>query len=122
MTWHTPGPWVFGDTKDSSAGRREPRDIDYLKRTGSAETLALYGRGESLAGPVVLALDPKRYDVFPGEADARLIEAAPEMYEAIRAAQNRIGSVLLKFQGQERADLLDVLKILRGAVGKAVGA
>jgi hypothetical protein len=82
----TPGPWVFGDIKDSSGGRRGPDGIGYLKRTGAAVDLSLYGNGEDLSGPVVLRLDCERYQDFPNEADARLLEDARQGYpEALGA-------------------------------------
>lgn len=82
----TPGPWVWGAEKSGSAGSREPKDIQYLKDTGAAYDLSLYGRGQDLCGPVIIRLDAQRFDDFPSGPDAALIVAAPEMYAALEEA------------------------------------
>lgn len=82
---HTPGPWVWGDEKDNSAGLRYPEGIEYLARTGAAVALGVYGAGEPLTGPVVLMIDAEDRAHYPSEPDARLIQSAPDLLAALEA-------------------------------------
>ena len=121
---HTPGPWVWADVKDGSAGVREPENIDYLKRTKTAESLALYGNGEDLAGPVVVSLDCGQCEFFPSEADARLIAAAPDMLAALEQVAS-MAQTLMDELAKKRATNWGVVHTClcdcRAAINKAKG-
>jgi len=73
MSAHTPGPWFCGD--DGRIWRRPVHD--------------LYQYGGTVAGDAPLATVNSGHSSwehkFPVEANARLIAAAPELLEALRA-------------------------------------
>ena len=73
-TKHTPGPWHVGHTSNTEEGKNEFIDIDSKK------------------GSIARAWHP---NVFSGtqketEANAKLIAAAPELLEALKAIKDNI--------------------------------
>lgn len=72
MTAHTPGPW-FVDA-NGKVWRRDPRD--------------LYENGGGVAGDHPIATAHRGWsrweNVFPVEANARLIAAAPDYHDAVQ--------------------------------------
>jgi hypothetical protein len=76
MSAHTPGPWRFG-IRDCEAFIEKP--FDYTG-PGYIENPSIFGAD----GTEVVGCD--EYMVFSGEADARLIAAAPDLLEAARKA------------------------------------
>lgn len=65
-TKHTPGPWYWCDGEDK-------KDLPYL--TSESGKICEFGNWEAYY---------PHCGELPNEADARLIAAAPEMYEALR--------------------------------------
>jgi hypothetical protein len=71
---HTPGPWVY--ERDNGPGRNRP----YITTVALCCDFVI-GLPSAFAGGNYRDGDPSG----DAEADARLIAAAPEMYEALRA-------------------------------------
>ena len=69
MTKHTPGPWITG----------------YMGRGKYPGSTGIY---PDSGGPAFAILPPGRKDIQ--EANARLIKAAPELFEMLKFAQNYI--------------------------------
>ena len=96
-TTHTPGPWKHGETT-MTRGR-------------------IYG-----GGVLVATLDPPQLqeEVAMKEADARLIAAAPDMLEALKAcADPRAFGNLMgghSYDAEQRA-----MELVREAIAKATG-
>jgi hypothetical protein len=91
----TPGPWVASDRTDGHeiyAAKWPGRPICHASS---------YWQGEG----------PRRDE---REANARLIAAAPELYEAVSAFVDRIN-------GGDRADTDYVIKLMNDALAKARG-
>ena len=83
---HTPGPWTFGIEKlddDTLKRRVSEQPFDY-RGPGFYDNPSIYGAD----GEEVVGCD--EYYVFSGPADARLIAAAPELLEALRALMWRL--------------------------------
>ena len=97
MSKHTPGPWEAtgsnGYLNQCGIGRRSAHGIDPIG--------AAYGAGAEL------------------EANARLIAAAPEMYEALRLAQESIGR-FTSDEGSTDRDF-DIADTVAAALAKANG-
>ncbi len=66
---HTPGPWNL----------EYPESLNPL----DASRIEVYTTDESLGGDVVIVADVNKC-INAGQANAQLIAAAPEMYEALR--------------------------------------
>jgi hypothetical protein len=115
MSAHTPGPWRFG-IRDCEAFIEKP--FDYTG-PGYNENPSIFGAD----GTEVVGCD--EYMVFSGEADARLIAAAPDLLEALSQASaqmdmaadcieaGRIDEALLHVRSLSR--------LRRAAIAKATG-
>lgn len=115
---HTPGPWVWGDIKDGSAGERSPDGIPYLARTGTAVDLTLYGEGDALGNLPILSIDVRSPSSFPKPADAYLIAAAPDLLEALKRLL-LYPEILL--QRGWNGNATDDLTLAKAAIAKAEG-
>src|SRR4051812_36082664 len=91
-TAHTPGPWL-AEANDSSVFDSEGREV--------ADCLTFPFSGEV------------------AEANARLIAAAPELYEVLREAERQIEYLPNRFEPP--ANVNQVLTRIRAALAKAEG-
>jgi hypothetical protein len=117
MSKHTPGPWTFGLhelDEELRQFRVTEKPFDY-RGPGFYDNPSIYGaNGEEIVGC-------DEYYAFSGPADARLIAAAPELLEALRAlvhyaAENSAG-VLSCYEEYQA----DEIKNARAAIAKAEG-
>lgn len=105
---HTPGPWLC-----------QPTNID-----GPDYGVCIVA--DNLGGLVGAAL-PWATEIDSGdmarvEANARLIAAAPELLEALRAAENHFGPFAeVTINGQHDTDDVRVTALMRAAIAKATG-
>ena len=97
---HTPGPWATHKTEGN--GGNIP---DRLEIVGPEE-----GRKRSLIASIY------GFKLSEGQANAQLIAAAPELYEALEAAY-----MVLKPQKSRFKDYVDAVTLARAALAKARG-
>ena len=97
---HTPGPWATHKTEDN--GGNIP---DRLEIVGPEE-----GRRRSLIASIY------GFKMLEGQANARLIAAAPELFEALEAAYMVLGPQKSRFK-----DYVDAVTLVRAALAKARG-
>lgn len=113
----SPAPWSYEDTYDAACGSCcTPDGCPENHRAG------LY----HIVGPDWYDYDTVYPDVVCNEADARLIAAAPDMYEALKAARAHVAasaeaSHLL--QGFDRSETAEdrLLQTVDAAISKAAG-
>jgi len=97
---HTPGPWATHKTEGN--GGNIP---DRLEIVGPEE-----GRKRSLIASIY------GFKLPEGQANARLIAAAPELYEALEAAY-----MVLKPQKSRFEEYVNAVTLARAALAKARG-
>ena len=97
---HTPGPWATHKTEGN--GGNIP---DRLEIVGPEE-----GRKRSLIASIY------GFKLPEGQANARLIAAAPELFEALEAAYMVLGPQKSRFK-----DYVDAVTLARAALAKARG-
>ena len=97
---HTPGPWATHKTEGN--GGNIP---DRLEIVGPEE-----GRRRSLIASIY------GFKMLEGQANARLIAAAPELYEALEAAY-----MVLKPQKSRFEEYVNAVTLARAALAKARG-
>lgn len=107
---HTPGPW-FADS-NGDVWRRSPAD--------------LYQNGGGVAGDRPLAAANKGWfgeaeTGYPVEANARLIAAAPELYEALEGMLQVYGGKYDNDCLPKNSVELDLIDMARAAIAKATG-
>lgn len=106
-TKHTPGPWI------ASRGQHSPKSKD--RSCFWVVNQADDGR-EDLMPRICDAIAPEGFDGFQqGEANARLIAAAPELLEACQAAFAELANDPTWHVSFLRLD------VLRAAIAKAAG-
>lgn len=94
---HTPGPWVLGEKKDT-----------YFRIYGKGATIA---KVDICVNKEQISPSTFREKLEEGEANARLIAAAPELLEALKMAAN--------FNWKNnRTHLLEIVNV---AIAKAKG-
>lgn len=102
---HTPGPWLI----DEGAEMQEP---------------GFYGAPGDPNGYHAISADGWRVTGFIGEANAKLIAAAPELLEALRKAEFRLAKLVAlndEEPGIASPDDAAALEQVRAAVAKAEG-
>ena len=102
---HTPGPWQVSGTRHSG-------DL----RIGRDTRLHAVGPDEDAVAMVF-------YDMKTGRGlkDARLIAAAPDMLNAIRAVTYQLCSIEGRTKG-DKLRICDQIAVLNAAIAKATGA
>lgn len=100
-TKHTPGPWA---TAGGSTGRY---------RTPTIEVRALTGGGVSQCIATVTS-------IAVGQANARLIAAAPELLEALRAARDYLSCIPESAAGGDD-EAARLARLASSAIRKATG-
>lgn len=104
MSTHTPGPWDF-------RGSLGPTGNPHLKGPHVVE---------AANGSQIAILNGWRSDV--SEANARLIAAAPELYDAAENALDTLLSCCVAGDGVDDRDaILEAQQMLRAAIRKAMG-
>jgi hypothetical protein len=111
-TEHTPGPWWF--SQHDSIGRYD---------IGQGDVVMFRSVLRSDSGPGEAPITDNRDEHT--QANARLIAAAPDLLEALRAATNDIAlaAETAKARGNDAvfAELTSHLRIYRAAIAKAEG-
>lgn len=97
---HTPGPWSIHETKGNGGNISDRVEI-----AGPEE-----GRKRSLIASIY------GFKLPEGQANARLIAAAPELYEALEAAY-----MVLKPQKSRFEEYVNAVTLARAALAKARG-
>lgn len=122
MSKHTPGPWTWttdsaGPEDEYGCKTRGPVDMDTFESTGYSNNPELY------AGDVcILSGGSGEYNPLGStSADAHLIAAAPEMYEALKAAENALRDHVQYEEPEEGSAEGYAWNMVRAALAKAEG-
>jgi len=105
----TPGPWKFGIRDWESSDRIAEKPFNY-SGPGYCDNPSIYGAD----GSAVVGCD--EYQVFSGEADVRLIVAAPDLLEALQEVVAFWDSITMEDH------LNDIHVKARAAIAKALGS
>lgn len=97
---HTPGPWSIHETKGNGGNISDRVEIAGPEESRRKHLVAsIYG-----------------FKLPEGQANAQLIAAAPELYEALEAAYMVLGPQKSRFK-----DYVDAVTLARAALAKARG-
>ena len=122
MSKHTPGPWFLSE-KDMSLSEDDVMSIGVMTKTGADDdestcvtSVSAFGVASYEEGGVTYygATAPDAASLAVAHANARLIAAAPDLLEALRAAVRQNDNDML-MTGEE-------LRACRASIAKAEGA
>lgn len=105
MSKHTPGPWKFGVRSFDNDYKVAEKPFDYTG-PGHYENPSIFGPD----GREIVGCD--EYMVFHNPADIRLMVAAPDLLEALKA--------MLEYYGSHTA-CVECQDMARAAIAKAEG-